>query len=209
MKKVLFCAAILAVSVAVVLGAGRLFADGEEKKAAKEPSPLARIALLNLTYVIKNYDKYNDFQREIKNDVEPFHKRDKKLKKLIEEAEQQKEKAKGNPKEMEAVEEKLKQLKREVEDNQAEVKKSIGKKSDEEMLILFKDVFEAAKHYAAGNGIELVLHYNDAVTDKDFMSPQNIARKFNTDALMPLYAASGLDISREIVKSLNESMHKK
>ncbi|HEY7428872.1 MAG TPA: hypothetical protein VH682_31870, partial [Gemmataceae bacterium] len=49
-------------------------------------------------------------------------------------------------------------------------------------------------------------HYNDAVTPEDFMSPQNIARKLNTGALMPLYAAPGMDISQEVVNMLNYNL---
>ncbi len=90
-----------------------------------------------------------------------------------------------------------------MEDNQAEAKVVLGKRSDDEMKTLFLDVYEAAQRYAASHDFELVLHYNDAVTKEDFLSSQNIARKLNTGALMPLITMPSLDISRELVSMLN------
>src|SRR5262249_36506851 len=151
---------------------------------------------------------YKDFQEGIKHEIEPFHERDKELRAQLEKLRVRHEDPTVSPEEKKDLEEKAKKVQQELEDNSAEVKKALGKKSDDEMRILFTDVFDASRRYAAANGIELVLHYNDAVTPEDFMSPQNIARKLNTGALMPLYAAPGLDISREVVKSLNDLMRK-
>ena len=84
-----------------------------------------------------------------------------------------------------------------------EAKMKLGKRSDDEMKILFMDVYDAAQRYAASHDFELVLHYNDAVTEADFLSAQNIARKLNTGALMPLYYQRSMDISMDVVRMLN------
>ncbi len=177
---------------------------GQNRPTQTAAEPKTRIALLNLTYVIKNYLKYQNFQKEIKSQIEPFQKRDSELRKQLEELRKKAETAK--PSEREALEREAKEIQRKLEDNAAEIKGALGKKSDDEMKILFTDVFDAARRYAAAHEFELVLHYNDAVTPEDFMSPQNIARKLNTGALMPLYAAPGMDISREIVEMLNYNL---
>ena len=52
---------------------------------------------------------------------------------------------------------------------------------------------------------ELVLHYNDALTNEDYWSPANIMRKMQAGACMPLYAMPGMDISGPIVQTLNAS----
>jgi len=180
---------------------------GQAHSPQAAAAPKTRIALLNFTYVIKNYEKYKNFQKDIQAQIEPFHKKDTELRKQLEELRKKAEAVKtAPPAEREKLEKEAKDIQRQLEDNAAEVKIALGKKSDDEMKILFTDVFDAARRYAAAHEFELVLHYNDAVTPEDFMSPQNIARKLNTGALMPLYAAPGMDISREVVDMLNYNL---
>jgi Skp family chaperone for outer membrane proteins len=80
----------------------------------------------------------------------------------------------------------------------------LGKKTEEDMKTLYKDVTEVTREVANARGFDLVLQYNDATTLEDFMSSQNIARKLQTGALMPLSAVDGMDISEEIVTLLNK-----
>jgi Skp family chaperone for outer membrane proteins len=202
------------VALAAVVGASRLWAESKEKK----PAPRTRIGLINLTYVIKNYDKYKNFQEEMREFVEPFQKRDAELRSQLEElrkqatdpslvptaGEDRDEKARK-----EELEEKAKKIQREMEDNKEKIKKKLGKRNDEEMKIIYLDVYEATQHYASANDLDLVLHYNDAITKEDFLSAQNIARKLNTGALMPLYEKPNMEISQDLVALLNQKKHKK
>jgi Skp family chaperone for outer membrane proteins len=211
--KAMFCAGSLVMALAAVIGAGRLFAEGKEQKPARAAKPHTRIALVNLTQVIKNYDKYKDFQGEMKTTVKTFEERDKKLRaqgeKLriqMEKARQQKEASGVVPAKAEDIEEKLKKIQRDLEDNQARAKKARGKKSEDEMKILYMDVAEASRRYAVAHDIEVVLHYNDAVTPEEALNPQNIARKLNTGPLTPLYTAAGVDISTELTDLLNQRL---
>lgn len=209
MKTTLFRMAGLGVAAAVVLAASCLWAESKEKKS---PPPRTRIGLLNLTYVIKNYEKYKHFQEEVKNDVEPFQQRDRKLKaqidKLTEELKQRKTDSSVVPAQMDDLEEKLKKLQRELEDNSAKAKKKLAKKNDDQMRILYLDVTEAAQRYATGHDLDLVMQYNDAVTQEDYFSGQNIARKLNTGPLIPLYVKPGMDVSTEVLKQLHRNMPK-
>jgi Skp family chaperone for outer membrane proteins len=190
------------VAVAVAIGVGRLWAEDKEKKPAK-PAPRTRVALINLTYVIKNYTKYTEFQEEIKDIVKPFQEKDAELRRraeLVSKAAQEVGLAEEKKEELES---KLKKMKHQMEDNNAEAKKVLGKKTDAELKILYLDVTEAAQGYAREHNYEMVLHYNDAVTKEDYFSAKNVARKVQTGALMPLYAAPGLDVSTEILNRLN------
>jgi Skp family chaperone for outer membrane proteins len=202
------------VAAAAVIGVSRLWAEDKEKKTA----PRTRIGLVNLTYVIKNYDKYKEFQIEIKKLIEPFTKRHTELQSKLEELRKQAtnpslvptagddrdEKGKG-----EELEEKVKKIQREIEDNQAKVKLKMGKRSDDEMKAIYMDVKDATQSYATRYDLDLVLHYNDAITHEEFLSAQNIARKLNTGGLMPLYSKDELDISQDLVTLLNQRMRKK
>jgi Skp family chaperone for outer membrane proteins len=199
----------LIVAAAVVFGASRLWAENKEKK----PAPRTRIGLLNLTCVIKNYNKYKRFQEEIKEIVEPFQNRDAELRAELEKVRAQAKdpslvpakNEKGDDKsQKKELEKKAKEIQRQLDDNSAEAKLKLGKRSDDEMKILFKDVEKAVERYATAHELDLVMHYNDAVTKEDFESAQNIARKLNTGALMPIYMVSGIDITTEIADDLNQ-----
>jgi Skp family chaperone for outer membrane proteins len=176
--------------------------------AAAPAEPQTRIALLNLTYVIKNYKKYQNFNEEIKGLVEPFQKTDVALRQELESLGKQAETltGPGQSSARENLERKARELKRRMEDNQAEFKLKMGARSDDEMKILFTDVYQAAQGYANAHGFELVLHYNDATTEADWLSAQNIGRKLNTGALMPLIVTGKLDISKDILNLLNANM---
>src|SRR5262249_46507016 len=77
------------------------------------------------------------------------------------------------------------------------------------MQVLYGDVQAAARRYAQAHDLDLVLHYNDAVDARDYWSGANLARKMQAGALMPLYAAPGMDISKEVIAALNADLRKK
>lgn len=234
------------VTVAIVVGASRLWAENKGKK----PAPRTRIGLFNLAYVVKNYDKYKQFQEETKGIIEPFQKRDAKLRARLEQLREQwpasKEQSahltpppqlsipsyltptqlKKKPKQdspiqrakAEEVDEVLKpddleaeakKIQRDLDENSLEAKLKLGKRSDEEMRVLFLDVYDAVQRYASKHDLDLVMHYNDAITREDYLSEQNIARKLQSGALVPIYTSTGIDISKEIAESLNQRLHKK
>ena len=79
----------------------------------------------------------------------------------------------------------------------------LGKKSDDQMTIIFRDVQDAAQRYAIAHNFEMVLNYTDATTTADYYGAPNIASKLQTRACMPLYMTPGLEISYEVVLALN------
>jgi hypothetical protein len=63
------------VALAALAYFGQALAHTKERPAqAKEPR--TRVALINLTYVIKYYNKYKTFQKELEEIVKPFQDRD-------------------------------------------------------------------------------------------------------------------------------------
>jgi Skp family chaperone for outer membrane proteins len=90
-----------------------------------------------------------------------------------------------------------------LEDDQEEARRKLTKLTDEQTIALYKRVREAATRYARANDLELVLHYNDATAPADLDIPANIHRKMQAPGCTPLYAAPGIDISKEIVAVLN------
>jgi Skp family chaperone for outer membrane proteins len=167
-----------------------------------------RIAVLNLTYVIKQYVKYQHFQDEIKGIVEPAQRKDTELRQQLDNLRKKAEEMARQPAspQREELEKQAKDIQRQLEDNAAEIKLKLGKRTDDEMKTLFMDVYDAAQRYARSHDFEMVLQYNDAVTPEDFVSAQNIARKLNTGALMPLYWQPSMDISKAVVDMLNYNL---
>ena len=206
--RTMFCTGSLVVALAALVGAGRLWAESKEQKPAKA-ALRTRVGLVNLTYVIKNYGKYQQFQHEMKESVATFQARDRKLRAQAEKLTKGKDNSPIIPAKSEDVQEKLKKIQREIEDNSAKARKVLGKKGDEEMKMVYMDLEEATKRYAEAHDLDLVMHYNDATTKEECYSVPNISRKLQSGALMPLYAAPGMDISEELVKILNASLHDK
>jgi hypothetical protein len=97
----------------------------------------------------------------------------------------------------------MKDLQRHLEDNKNDAQKTLVKKQEEQLRILYMDVRNVVDRYAQAHGFDMVLHYNDAVEQQDYWSAQNIARKMQAGALVPMYFAAGLDISGNIIATLN------
>jgi Skp family chaperone for outer membrane proteins len=216
MKKNLLWMAGLLMTAAAIIGASQLLAESKDKK--KPAPPRTRIVFINLTYVVKNCDKYQQFLVEIKEIVEPSQKRDAELRAQLEELRKQAEEpslvpVKGEEGDKAAskkeLEKQAKKIQQELKDNAAKIKKELAKRSDEEMKSLHADIEEAAQRYARSHDLDLVPYYNDAVTQEDMVSPQNITRKFNTGGFMPLYWNPSMDVSQDIVAILNRKMHKR
>jgi Skp family chaperone for outer membrane proteins len=201
--------AILALSVlalAAVVYAGRIWArpNAPAAPAASAATP-PRIALLNLSYVINNYEKIKTYRDEMKSAIEPFSKREATIKKTAEGLLKDAQAPTTPAARKEAIDKELKKLQRDMEDLKNEFNQMIGKKQEQQALIVYADVRNVAQRYAQSHGIDLVLHYNDATEEKEYWSPQNVVRKMQAGALMPLYYSSGMDISAEVLKLLNGS----
>ena len=167
------------------------------------PEPRTRIALLNLAYVIKNYKKFDTFQSEIKSEFKNYEARAQAKQAQAEQVAKHLQDPKTTAEQREADDKMIKQLKREIEDLNAEAKSALGKKQDEQLVILYREIQDAAQRYAVAHNFEAVFHYQDATTQQDYYSPYMIARKVQSPSLMPIYQAPGLDISYEIVMTLN------
>lgn len=203
MKRTVIVAAGVAVLGLAIAVSSRVTA---QTPAAAPTAAKSRVALLNLTYVVKNYNKFKTFQDELKAAVDPFQAKDTAWKKEGEVAAKEGQDPKTSAEKRDQIEKRLKELTRLIEDNKMEASKVLNKKQGEQLKILYGDVRVAAYRYAQAHGHDMVLHYNDAVTEQDYNSEQNISRKMQAGALMPIYMASGVDVSIDIVKALNAQM---
>jgi Skp family chaperone for outer membrane proteins len=195
------------VGVALYVGS-RLMAQnaGAPNYAARPASatPKTRVALLNLKYVVMNYGKWKQFTDQLKVDykryedqVQAMNARMEQLKKNMTAATDQGQK--------DQIEKEAKGLQRQMQDLAEEAKNTLGKKESEELVIIYKEIAAAVASFAQANDIDLVMHYNDATTDLEMNSPQNIQRKMVTGPCTPLYYRPGeIDISQVVLQMLNQ-----
>lgn len=173
--------------------------------AVRPAEARSKVALLNLSHVLKNYTKAMAIQNELKDMFQPLQTRQKakaaQMQQLAKEAQ-------AKPDQREILERQARAIKRELEDLDNEAQTLLGKKQDETLVNLYKEVQDASSRVAMASGFDMVLHYNDATTSADYWSPANIARKFQAGACMPLYFTPGTDISADVINALNTAYSK-
>jgi Skp family chaperone for outer membrane proteins len=165
-------------------------------------APTMRLRLVNLQYVIKNYKRTDVLRAEHTELFKQYDAQIKVLKDTIDARTKQMQDPQFADK-REAFEKEIKRLQREMADKTEEARTALDKKQGDLIVLVYKEVDDAVRTYARQTGIELVLHYNDAVLDTDRNSAVNIARKMSAGACMPMYMLPTLDISQEIVNALN------
>jgi Skp family chaperone for outer membrane proteins len=201
-RTVLVLTGLLALVAAAYVG-GRLWAQPGGTAAAPPPEPRTRIALINLLFVLEKYERGVALQAELKRAAEPYQAKETakmaEREKLVKEAQGPKCTAERR----EQIEADVKKIDRERQDNKADYEKTLAKKGDEAMKILYREIQDAASRYAQAHNFELVLHFNDATTTERYYSAAWIQRKLTPAVCMPLYAVRGMDISEQVVNDLN------
>jgi Skp family chaperone for outer membrane proteins len=195
-------AGVLTLGLAIFIS-NKLWAQPATTAAAQ---PKSRVALFNLTYVMKHSKKFQYFQEELKKTVEPFQSKDTMLKKKGEDLAKEAQLPTTKAQRKDEIEKHLKDLQRQIEDNKNDAQKIVVKKQEEQIKTIYMDIMTVVSRIAQSHGYEMVFHYNDALTDEDYLSAPNIARKMQAGALMPIYKANGVDISMHVLDTLNKSL---
>jgi Skp family chaperone for outer membrane proteins len=183
----------------VLAVAGRSWSDGQP------PAPRTRVAVVNISYVLKNSAKYKSLIAKRQAKAAVFQKRSNELQDQIKALQKESQEPGTSADRREELETRIKRTQRTIEDNQEDARRILTKELDKVLGEMFSDVRQAAERYAKAHGIELVLQYKDAAADtpQEVNSPAPINRKMTTEATIPLYAAPGVDISRELIAALN------
>jgi Skp family chaperone for outer membrane proteins len=202
-RTVIWTLGLAALGAALV--AGKLLADPGARSTTTAPaaSPRTRIALVNLSHVIRKYKKFEAYQQEMKKAVEPFANKEKVIQAKGEKLAKEKMDPKTDAARRDAIDKEGKELQRQLEDLKADFQREMAKKQGQQLVILYSDIRRVAERYAVAHNFDVVLHYNDAVDGKDYWSEANVARKMQAGALMPLYYTGGMDISLDIINALN------
>jgi Skp family chaperone for outer membrane proteins len=203
-KRTVLVAAAL-IGLGAVIYVGKLWAQTGGNHPAAAAAPQTKIALINLTYVIKNYEKFKAFQQEMKTAATPFQDKDKKLTTEGEALFKERNNPTVSAERKDAIEKQLMELKRQAEDNKANGTKALGKRQEQGVTTIYMDVYGVAERIAKSRGFEMVLQFNDLTEPQEYWGPQNIQRKLQTAACTPMYYNAGLDISHDVVTTLNSA----
>jgi Skp family chaperone for outer membrane proteins len=178
---------------------GLLFLGGRSWSTTKpSSSPGCRIALIDMTYVRSNSQKYKAMQEKIQQALEPYRERVKVV--LVD---RPADGCRLSEEERLEYERKLEKILQEVEAISLEAKTFYSGKSRQVKLALYTGIQQAAERYAKTHGIDLVLRYNDHV-DEELPSRYSSIRPPRPWGPFVAYAASGLDISKEMVAAFDE-----
>jgi Skp family chaperone for outer membrane proteins len=208
-RTVALAAGLAALGVVAYIGS---HLSAQAPATAQAPAQ-TRIAVINLQYVVKNYAKAKFYQTETEEASKPFVQQEEKLKSAYVQWNNYITDPKNAPqmteeKKLEA-EKNMTAIKRQIEDNHKEFQKIIGKKQEQQVVQLYKEISEHVKAYAAANGFHLVLSYFEPSNTVDVFSGTNIRRKLEGMSIgatcNPMYAADGMDISGPVVESLNRA----
>jgi len=172
---------------------------------AAEPALKGKTAYVNLTVLIKGYTKYQRFQTDTKSQVDKIEAKVKRLKGQLDAEAKTLTQPDLNQEEREACQKRARELQRQLEDLTVEGRSVVGRSTEGAMVELYKDVREVVAAYARQEGLDAVLHYNDATPGTpEFYAPPNVGRKMQAGAAMPLYLAPGIDITEAILTELND-----
>jgi Skp family chaperone for outer membrane proteins len=177
--------------------------SGQGGQPQTAPTPKTKVAIINLQYVVKSYDRWKQFEDEYKRNYKGYDEQFEQIKKQGLELKARLEKMRADDPEGDNIKRQLKDLDRKVQDLGDNAKKQLLQLQDNMSVQIYAQVEEAVSVYAKANDLDLVLQYNDGVQGPELHNAQNIQRKMQTGALMPIYSVNGMDISNYIIYMLN------
>jgi Skp family chaperone for outer membrane proteins len=148
-----------------------------------------RVAIVNVGLVFSKYEKAIFYKQELETTLKPFKVDGEKIAaqmKLY--GEPLKEKKVTDPKMKDDYEQYLLRLKREMEDLDVRARKLIGKKQEDQIITLYKEVIGAIQAFAQDNKYQLVLGYGQQI-EGDPYSFANINRIMQRDGPRQQHAA--------------------
>lgn len=204
MKKLILCVTGFAVLAAGAYFSSYLFAQGTPAAAPAQPG--TKVAVVNIGHVFNKYLRAIDFKTQLERSFEPFKTKAKKLTDEMKQWEDEARKPGADPKLIENRQELIKRNKRELEDLSGDMQKMLGKKQEDNLVTLWKEVNLGISKVSEAYGFQIVFGYGDPL-DKALMDLfPNINRKMQAmdgGAAVPLYVHGSVDLSHAVTETLN------
>lgn len=168
--------------------------------------PGTRVAIVNVGLVFSKYEKAMFYKAELETTLKPYKEKGEKIAAEMKKyGEPLKEKRVTDPKLKDQYEQYLLKLKRDMEDIDREARNLIGKKQEDQIITLYKEVIGAIQTFATAHGYHLVLGYGQQIEGDpySFANINRIMQGMDLGSTTPLFLVGGVDISQAVVDSLN------
>lgn len=210
MKRKLGILAALAALGGALYVAGSVRAQQQAPVAAQayqatRPPLQTRIAVVNISQVIKNYRKYQSFQEELKQQSKTAQQAVDACKAQAMAEQKEMEQPTVTPERRDQLERDMKRLQRQAQDQIEDARMKMGKREFDELVKIYKDIKDAVDAYARAYALELVLQYQEA-QGADEYSPPFFQQKLANRACIPIYADPRMDITQNITDMLNQKL---
>ncbi len=206
MKKMILLAAGFAVLAAGAYCGASLFAQGTATPAPAAPTG-TKVGVVNVGHVFNNWKKAQRFKVELEQAAKPFNDQAKKLQEEMAAWDAECRKPGALKQTVDNYQESIKKNKRELEDLAGNMRKLLGKKSEDNLVSLWKESNDCIKRVAEAYGFSIVLGYGDPL-DKGLMDLfPNVNRKMgamDAGGAVPLYVHESSDLSNAVTRTLNQ-----
>ena len=174
--------------------------------AASGAAGTTKVAVVNIGYLFSKYERASACKKEVENSLVELKAEAKRLTESLNAWQAILQKGDLSAAKKELYEEKMINARRRLEDMNRTAGQTLGKSSENNLIVLWKDVRAAVKEYATKNGIELVIAHGDPI-DRELLDLfPNINRKMQAmdhGGSLPLFFTPGVDISAGVVELLN------
>jgi len=196
----------LVAGLAIVLGLA--YAKGHNAQAQAQAQTFTKVGYVNIGVIFTKYQKATAFKKELEEAVKGIKVEIETLGKQAKQWEDYMRTKDFPEKSREQYEAGIRGNKRKIEDLQLQAQKSIGKRQEEQLIVIYKEIVSATQGYAAANGYHAVMAFGDPTDQNDLFNVMNIDRKLkgmDLGGIVPLYFDRSLDVSEAIVGTLNAS----
>jgi Skp family chaperone for outer membrane proteins len=187
-----------AAALGVYVG-GSVWAQNQPTSAALR----TRVAFLNLNEVLKNYGKYKALRETLKaKDAEymdQYKTKQTRMDKLMVEHKD----PKTVPAQKDKIEQEVKQLRFDQDNIKATASKEIVKLHDDSVAQYYWEIYQVVQEYAATNGIDIVLRYNEEWND-DYNTPARVVDRMKMPFWPMYYDRKVLDITNAVAGVLQK-----
>jgi Skp family chaperone for outer membrane proteins len=192
--------------VLAVVGLGIAAAQPPAVKVNPQQIGATRFAVVNIGLVFNNYEKAQVFKKELESTLQPYKVKAKTLQDRIADWEAQISRNPPAPK-TEELRVKVRDAKRQLEDMSSEITRLIGKKQEDNLVQLWKEVQAGIHSYATQNGIEVVFGYGDPI-EKEllglFPSVNRKMQAMDLGSTVPLFVTPRAEIGDAVADLLNK-----
>lgn len=212
-------------SLLVIIGVGvltagayfstRLLAQAPAGGATTATTPQGptgtRVAVVNIGHVFNKYSRAAQFKAELEETIKPFKEKAKVLTDQMKSWHEEMQRPNFDPKKKEQYDAGILNNKRQLEDMQRDIQKLIGKKQEDNLVTLWKEVNTGIDAVAKAYGFQIVLGYGDPMEKEQLNLFPNINRKMQAMDLgstIPLYVHGSVDLSQVITDTLNSWQNK-